>query len=829
MGTVPRYLRHAARGLAGNPGFSAAGLLTLALGVGATTAVFGVAEPLLARRLPVAAPEELVLLRTVDPALPNGRDRVPDELFYRLTAESRTLSRVLALNVSGDVIARLDLVVDGEGSDTAADAVHFEFVTGNYFAVLGLEPAAGRLLTESDDRAGAEWVAVISHRLWERRFGGSPEAIGRQISLEHPLGIGGFPGVTVVGVAPPGFHGTNIDVTADLWMAFQVSKPRRPPVTEYVGGLPGVRVMARAREGVSIEEIQAEIDVLSPQLLDETWAVDQTGGIHVRAHSGARGYSDLRFEFSDPVLALGMAAGLVLLIVWTNLAALMLTRGIARTREMAVRLALGSGRGGIVGHFLAEGLILASAGGLLGLAVARWGTHALTSFLPPETGFVAGGPGARVFLFAAGVSLVGAIVFAILPGLRVSRMAIASSMKSSGPRAGRMGSFAAQKLIVGAQIAIAFFLLVGAGLFLRTLGNLRAVDFGFDPGSLIEFEVNGDVSRVQEFSLSGLERIGALPEVVSTTAYDRSGLLGGGRWDMRASGPGGEAMNVLEMWIGLRFFETIGIPFVSGETFPGSTEMLFGGPSTGVILSESLATRLFGNQDPVGQDIVMGRESDSPEESRRLGPVLGVVRDVQHDGPRDQSSLAVYLPGVPIEVRPRFAVRTEGAAAAFAPVLRRAVEEFDGDLRIASVHTLEEAREALIAPERFVMQLAVFFGLVSMVVASIGTFGVLWYSMTRRSAEIGIRMALGAQRGAVIGMFMKEAGWVVGAGVISGLLAALAGTRLITSMLFGVTPVDAASFGMAALILVTASLLAAWLPARHASRVDPLVALGREE
>jgi hypothetical protein len=237
-----------------------------------------------------------------------------------------------------------------------------------------------------------------------------------------------------------------------------------------------------------------------------------------------------------------MASGLVLLIVWINLAAMMLTRGIARRREIAVRMALGSLRGGIVGRFLAEGLMLASAGAVLGWLAALWGHQVLTSFLPPETALVSGaGPGVGVFLFACGVSLVGAIVFSMLPALRVSRIAVASSMKSSGLQSGRAGSFAAGRLIVGAQITIALLLVVGAGLFLRTLGNLRAEDLGFDTGSVIEFEIAGPLDRVEDFSVTGLERIGTLPGVVTTTAYEQSGLLGEGSWETRASGPAGDA------------------------------------------------------------------------------------------------------------------------------------------------------------------------------------------------------------------------------------------------------------------------------------------------
>lgn len=834
MGSIPRYLRHAARTLAGNPGFTGAGILTLALGVGATTAVFSVAEPLLARRLPVIAPEELVLFRTVDPAQENGGDRIPDEFFDLLTSGSRTLSGALASLSLEDVSAPLDLVIEGEGPDNA-EPVRFEFVTGSYFGVLGLEPAAGRLLTESDDDPGAEPVAVISYPLWQRRFGGSVEAVDTRISLENPIGFGGFEGVRVVGVAPPGFYGTNIDVRTDLWLTFQIM---RPPSRTYRGGLPGVRVIGRARGGVNLEDVQAEIDVLSGQLTKDTRAVDHTGSVNVRVEPGDRGYSDLRVAFYDPILALGAAAGLVLLIVWTNLAALMLTRGIARRREMAVRLALGSGQGGIIGHFLAEGLLLTSAGGLLGWVFARWGTMILTAFLPPDSGFLSeGGSEGRIFLFAAVVSLLGVLIFAILPGLRISRMAITSSMKSSGSRTGRMASsFTVQRVIVGAQIAVAFLLLAGAGLFLRTLGNLRSVDIGFDPGSLIEFEIEGSLNGVEAFSSSGLERIAALPGVVSTTAYDQGGQLGGTRVDLVASGPAGSAPNALEVHVGRRYFETMRIPLISGELFPDSTQMFWGRPFTGLMVSESLADRLFGGQSPIGQDITFGgimtnRSGDDSAGEYESGPIVGVVGDVKHDGPREQSPLAVYYPGVNpgIPVRPHFAVRTEGAAADLVAAIRQAVQESDGNLRVANIHTLLEARDALIAPERFVTELATFFGVASMILASIGMFGVLWNSVTQRTAEIGVRMALGAQQGAVIRMFIKEVAWVVGFGVASGVLAALVGTRLVSNLLFGVMPADATSFLLAALTLVATSFVAAWLPARRASRIDPLVALGRED
>ena len=827
-----REVRYACRSLARNPGFTATAILILALGIGMTTCVFSVAESLLSRPLPVRDPRALVLFRAVNPVQEDHGDRVPDELFHLLTDASTALSRVFGLLPAHQERTLLE-------SDTARDYVQVHMVTADYFPVLGVSPVAGRMLANSDEEARAPAVAVISHRLWQRHFNGDPDAVGKTIRLSQPFVGINRPDVTVVGIAPPDFYGVDVDADPDVWVPFQVLNLR----TAYsngleLGGPAGLRVMARTRQGVRLEEVQAEIDVLARQVAQPGFAADEFGRLNVRVEPGGRGYSRLRDEFSEPVMALSAAVGVVLIIVWTNLAALMLGRGVARGDEMAVRLALGCNRKKLLGVFLWEGTILALAGGSLGFVFAFWGTEALTSWFPPESSLMTQvRPDGRALVFSAVVSLLGVIVFAFLPGIRASDTAIARPLSSAAGGLGRRGTFVSgHRITVVAQLALSLALLIGAGLFLRTFANLLRADTGFEEQGVMQFEIESpDPRRLRDFAEAGLSRLANSAGVLSTTYYGQQGLFTEEIAAVMLSvNPGGQIVRGSLVYTGPRFFETLAIPFLAGRTFGGGSaeprvviqnEEGIEIPSGEVILSQSLADALFEGDDPIGRSLFWESEEEGLEGEGRVlmtWEVVGIVGDVQHRNLREQSDRTLYL----FSLQPRrFAVRTEGDAFSLAPIIRRIVDEFDSEFRITEMRTLAQLRSASLAPERFVAQMTTFFGLVSLVLASIGTYGVFSYAATLRRSELGIRMALGAKPGSVLTMFMRETIWVLGPGVALGLLAALTTTRLLESMLFGVKPADPVSIIVATVVLGATAAFAAYIPARRASRLDPMVTL----
>jgi predicted permease len=583
---------------------------------------------------------------------------VPDELFRRLASGSTTLSGIFAsLPFPGRHVLETDM---------GQDLVQAHLVTGTYFAVLGVDAVVGRTLTQSDDDAGVPEVAVISHRLWQRHFGGDPDVVGKTIDLVQSNGRIGRAGVIVVGVASPGFHGVDVDGDPDVWVPFRVLGSGMFSDGDVLGGLGGVRVMGRMHERVSVSAVETEVDVLASQLTDLDLGLlrGEAGRFSVLIHPGGRGYSRLRYEFLEPVVALSAAVGVVLLIVWTNLAALMLGRGAFRCREMAIRRALGSEPRRLLGLFLREGLILALAGGSLGFVFAFWGTEFLTSWIPPESVLASRiQPGWRTLVFTGAVSMLGMVVFAFLPGVKGASMAIALPVAGPSGRTGRRGAFAmGHRIAVVLQIALSLYLLTGMGLLLRTLGNLGSVDVGFDEHEVLQFEIESpQSSRLRDFAETGLARIGSLPGAQSTSYYyGTQGLL---QEDIvlppleLSLGPGGPTISAREVWVGPRFFETLGIPLVSGRTH--REEFVDSGPDTlseGVrylnrgelVLSAGLAARLFEAEDPIGRRVLAEFGFRAPPE-RPEGPVfvrydvVGVVGDVRHLSLRNRPDSTVYM------------------------------------------------------------------------------------------------------------------------------------------------------------------------------------------
>lgn len=828
-----RDLRLGMRTLAASPSFTIVTILTLALGIGATTTVFSVADPLLTRPLPVRDPGDLVLFRTANTIDPAARDRVPQELYERLLAESQTLSAVMGFYGFEPFPRDLSVL----GGESAPVQVLVEPVTGAYFPFLGIRPAFGRLFSETDDTPGEPLVAVISHGLWKRVFGGDPGVIGTVIQLEELVGGGNslpLQEATVVGVAPPDFHGVVIDADPDVWLPFETFRETQrqtsPSGRSYLageasntGGRLGLRVMGRRRRGVGFAEIQTEIDVFTRQLSEETGAVDASGNPNVRVEPGATGYSELRLQFLKPLQAIAAATALVLLIVCANVAGLVLMRGSARRKEVAVRLAIGSGRLGVIRQMLAEGVILAAVGGLIGLIIAYWGVAAVKGYSPSDAAVVSRlGINTRVLGFTAAVSLLSVLLCALLPALRISKLDPNVVLTGSGSILSRPGSrVTARKMIVAAQVALSLVLLVNAGLFLRTVQNLRATEPGFDMRNVITFSIEAPGSTAwNEFRTVGLDRLESLPGVVATSFYGTYGFFGGdaGRGDEfqpRAGSAATDPIRVSWVMVGPDFFETAGIPLLSGREFIESDLSM----TSAAVLSESLATTLFGDQDPVGQNL-------GPQYVPL--PIVGIAGDAKHDTLREGGRFTYYR-AFPVGLgrfdQTRWILRTEGDAARLAPTIRSVIEGIDSDFRVADMYTLYDAREASITSERLLTWLVSVFGFVALVLVSIGVYGLLAYAVIERTGEIGIRMALGAQARHVVGMVMRETTGLLCIGGPIGLLGAFASARIVSGLLFGVTPLDTLSIAAGVAALLVGAGVGAWLPARRASRIDPIVAL----
>lgn len=830
LDSLQRDFRQALRSVRKRPGFALVAMFALALGIGATTSVFSVADALFTRPLPVRNPEALVLFRTVgSPAWSDSEALVPFALYEHVGSGTQAFSGALVSEYQQ--ILRRMVVRDETPGSSRREVIQGGIVSGNYFEVLGVGAHLGRVFNAADDVLGHQPLAVLSHRLWRNRYGEDPDIIGTLVHLEPASGTGIFPeglDATIVGVAPRGFYGIDADFDADIWLTLVPVREAAPYL--YVSGTNiGInRVMARLNDGVTLNEAQAEIDVINETIFDSLsgiYSAVAASGAGIRVERAASGYSNRRSELADPVLFLGGAAGLVLLIAAANVAGLLLIRGMSRRREIGIRMSLGCGRLGIVRESLAEAAVLAAGGGIMALGIVFWSTELLEAFPPPEAGFVSRiGIEGRTLAFSVAVSALTVILVAILPALSVSRPNLSTTLKGVGIPNGLQTLPARrtwQNGIVVLQVALTVGLLVSAGLLLRTVGNLRQVETGFDQENVIQFVLEDLSGNNSSLSESEWQRLEALPGVESITAYWHWGLLDGASNPENVAAVGStESVAVQNLAVGPRFFETLGIDFISGGSFVGEG----GIPSNEAIVSESLARRLFGDRIAVGRSLNYG--SDLQYEAR----IVGVAEDTKHASLRDTSPYALYQPlgGRANLTLSNFAIRTDGGNAGLEPAIRTVVQEMDPNLRVRDVQTFREIREVSIARERLVARLASVFAAIALALASVGVYGVLAYSATERTAEIGIRMALGARGADVVRLMLHNTVWILGTGIGLGLICSLATSRVASGLLFGVGSLDARSSVVAVLVLVLASALAVYRPVRHAVSVSPTVALRNE-
>ena len=825
-------LRQGVRRLAAAPGFTAVVLLTLGIGIGANAAIFGLMDQVMFRRLPVARPERLVVLDAPGPF--SGRMSNPSStltvmsqpMYENLRDHNTVFSGVLAYRA-----AQVHLSIGAE-----TELVDVDLVSGTYFPVLGVTPAAGRLFGPDDDRApGAHPVVVLGHRFFAERFGGDPSAVGRTVKVNgHAM--------TVVGVAPEGFNGVEVGgapvLFVPLAMQMQVLPTWAPTHGDWRSAW--LIAMARLKDGVTVEQASASVNVLYSQLLQEDVKTRPVNARSERTRqafldkklvllAGGSGTSDLRDQARSPLLVLMAMVGLVLLIVCANVANLLLARGSSRQKELAVRLALGAGRRRLVRQLLVESLVLALAGGTVGVLMSAWIGRALIASLPygGAVSTLRADPDLRVGLFTFALALVTGVLFGIIPALQASRVTVASTLKNeAGAVIGGAAPFRFRRGLVVAQIALSLLLLVGAGLFTRSLQNLRALDPGFQPDHLVAFSIDPSLNgyamperlavyqRVREELAAepGVKAVSMshLPFMTDSDASSTISIAGREPKD-------DEDWNPNFALVGPDFVETLGLTLAAGRDIAETD-----GPGTPnvAVVNESFARRYFPGQDPLGRRFSWARPPIEVE-------IVGVVKDGKAASLREEIRSFFYAP---LAQQAKvggltYYVRAAGDPDPLFARVHAVMRRVDPALPVTELKTMRaQIRESLFV-DRMVAALSAAFGVLATLLAALGLYGVMAFAVALRTREIGIRMALGAERRQIMTMVLRDVAVLVALGVAIGLPGGYGIGRVIESQLFGLSARDPLTYAVATGTLLLASLLAGYVPARRATRVDPMVAL----
>ena len=822
-------VHYAFRTLVKAPAFTIVVVLTLALGIGANTAIFSLTDQVLLRLLPVKDPERLVVLD--GPGAFQGRTFNNGTFSFPIYRDFRDRNTVF-----DGVIARfptpLTLMTNGQ-----AERVSSELVSGNYFDVLGVHALVGRTFTPDDDKVPAGHpVVILSHNYWTRRFGADPAVLNRAITLN------GLP-MTIVGVTPPGFYGITVGDNPDVMVPVMMKAQMTPTWDDLLNRRSRwLTVMARLKDGVSREQAEAAMNVLYRQIneqeLQEMKAPsasfrERFVSKHLFLRPGQKGRSDLRNDFATPILVLMGMVGLVLLIACANVANLLLARGAARQKEVAIRLALGAGRAAIVRQRLIESLLLAAAGAALGLAFAWWSGTLLLKTLPFDEAArtLSAAPDARVTGFALAAAALTAILFGLAPALQSTRPQLTSTLKDeSGAVVGGTRHARFRKGLVVAQVCLSVLLLAGAALFARSLYNLKTIDPGFEADQLLSFSLDPSLNGYSRERAAALfERLqtelAALPQVRGA-APSVIPFLTNSEWSSTIKVEGhktkeGENMNPNVDAVGPGFFATMGQALVVGREFTARDQM--GAPKV-VIINETMAKFFFPNESPIGRHLGWGR-SEAPDME-----IVGVVKDTKTTTLREEPKRYVFTPFTQESElgAMTFYVRGLGDAASLGALVRQVAQRVDPNLPIYDMKTMTAVMSQSLFIERMVAALSVAFGALATLLAAIGLYGVMSYSVARRTREIGIRMALGAERASVLWLVLKEVALMVGIGVAAGVPMALALSRIVQAQLFALSAHDPLALAGAAALLAVVALVAGYLPARRATRVDPMLALRYE-
>lgn len=811
MEAIWKNITYSVRMLLKRPGFTTVAIIAIALGIGANTAIFSVVNTVLLQPLPFDRPEQLLTISTGtrnQPGEGGGTFSVPDLLDVQ--ARATTLEYVATYQRSGGILT--------EGGET--ERLIGAAVTADYFPLFRAKPILGRVFTREEDKPGAAQVIVLSHGLWQRRFGGDPGIVGREVD------IGGK--TTVIGVMPAGFEYPITDDNQDFWepifsQAFMTKDARE---TRDIRSLD---VVARLKEGVSIEQARAELDSLSRQIEQQFPKTNTNLSFHA-----ASMHEQITRDYRSALYIMLGAVGLVLLIACANVANLQLARATARRREIAIRAALGASRGRIIGQLMTESLILALVGGAAGLALASWGLVALITYGPSEV------PRLQdvrldntVLAFTVGVSMLTGILFGLIPALQVSKSGQSGTLKE-----GALGSTDAggksrmRSALIVTEVALSLMLLVGAGLLINTFVRLLKTDAGFDPRGVLALDVplsrtkyTKPEQRSAAFqqlvekmkSVPGVREVSLVSNVPLSDLDSEISFNIAGRPPYRP----GEELAADDTTVSPNYFRTMNIALLRGRDF--TEQDTLNSPHV-IIVSNSFVRRFFPGEDPLGKQILMDGDGQPPRE------IVGVVNDVRRNGLDVDVEPEMYVSQWQTpERRLNVMLKTDAPnPAQLTQAARQAVREFDPNQIIWRIQTLDEMLSKSVAPRRFNMMLLGVFAGVALVLAAVGLYGVMSYSVNWRTNEIGIRMALGARASNVIGLVLREGMIMTLIGLALGLAGALALSRLLTTLLYGVSPRDPFTFAGVSIVLLLVALVACLIPAMRATKVDPLVALRAE-
>jgi putative ABC transport system permease protein len=812
-------VRYALRAMAKSPGFTAVAVLSLALGIGANTAIFSLVHTLILRSLPVREPERLVELLTKYPGEPrwSGFNWKAYELFRD---HNHVFSGLIAASQPWDS----QLSLRGEGIEP--ETVHGEYVSGNFFPTLGVKPALGRLPGPDNDQPGADaaTVAVLSWPFWNRRFQLDPAIVGKRIVLDDVT-------VTIIGVAPREFFGLQVGMAPDLWVPAAIEAAMHRP-SRVASGRIGMRLVGRLRPGVSLQQARAEMEVLDRSRIEELAKTDKNSQLRqmkMEVEPAGAGLSRPRDQFAKPLLALQVVVVLLMLLACANVAGMLLARGAARERELALRVSLGAGRFRLVRQALTESLLLAAAGSLLGLVIAHFGAAALVGIMASarEKMDLHVQLDGTVLLFTGGAALLTGVLFGLVPAWRAWVTAPLTALREAGRGGETRWRRACGRSLVAAQVALSFILLSAASLFVQQLSALRYLDLGFERDSVLLVGLDPARGGYKRDQLAGpyqelLGRLAAIPGVRCASVSGVTPVSGAGASLMIAA-EGFQEDPARRRYVSMnrvapKYFATLGTPLLAGRDFTVEDRNR---PRVAIV-NQRLARYYFGGGNPIGKHVTVDGESKPYE-------IVGVVGDAKYLELRETPARTIYFNAFQERYMPsQFSLRTRVAPEAVVSDVRRTVREVLKTVPVQKVSTLAAQVDASIAPERLVATLSGFFGALGAVLAAIGLYGLLAFTVARRVNEIGIRMALGASRGDVVRMVLREAVAVVCAGIAVALPLALWGRRFAASLIRDVPAGSAAPLAFAVAALLAVALLAAYVPANGAARVDPMEALRRE-
>ena len=843
-------LRFGLRMLRKAPGFTVVALLILAVGIGANTAIFSVLNSVMLQSIPVRHPEQLVVLRWSAHRRPEnlGTSSYGDCLWVPGAIQSCSFSYPMYRAVLADTGAfssvlamagadQLDLSGNG-----ATSIVGGELVSGNYFETLGVSSVLGRTIQPSDDRSGAPPVIVLSYRYWQRAFGGAADAIGRTVRLN------GAP-FTIAGVIDPQFTRLTPGKSHDLWIPLSQAESLNPTrngqgrQVEKDGGRHvddatnwWLAIIGRLKPELSLAQAQAATNlVFRNELLHGANPLfKDADDPQVELSPAQKGLVGFRQFYDEPIYILSAAVGIILVIVCANLAALLLARATAREKEMAVRLALGAGKGRILQQLLTESLLLSFAGAALGILFADWSAQALAAFISRNaysTLFIDTRPDARVLAFAVVIAMLTGILFGLAPAFRGSRINVGPALKDSSGSSVGAAKATGHRIGLGSclvitQVALSVVVLVGAGLLVRTLANLRNVNPGFDTHNVLLFGINPTLAGYKVDRIQGLyrelqARLASVPGVISAS-YSSDTLLNNGLWTSGVHIEGRPKDLTVEtdmLAVGPEFFETMRLPLVKGRTF---SESDLQSQRAVAVVNQAFARRFLAGKNPLG--LHLGGTTPSGNQVER--EIVGIVGDARYDSLRKNVEPTAYVPLQ--EGAAHFAIRTSTRPEALIPTVRQVVTSLDDNLPLFDIRTQTATIDRLLFNERLVALLSSVFGTLALFLACLGLYGLLSYEVGRRTREIGIRTALGAQPREIFRLVLGQGLTLSGIGAMIGVAVAVGFTRYLDSLLYGVGATDPLTFVTIAFVLFAVALIACYVPARRAMRVDPMVALRYE-